>query len=185
MKTMELNFKMVLLFGTFIVLSGLIVSGLIFEKEPSTSSSGSSYPNMASGSGLNTPAAKPDPAVVSEEEPKETKSLPVVTLPVVTSQVKEFVPEFDDEWCKSKYPEYNGEKISLASHEFIVKDQKGSKITDYDELSLKLAPTSNNSSQLEKDFKFKDGYVDVKGIGPMKIKSVKFTFAEPEPSKGK
>ncbi len=180
MKTMGLNLKMVLLFTALLVLSGVIVTGLIGSDDKKVKAKNTVNSTLSTDADANQSEPEKKTEIsssrsdenISDEVPAE------VAVDAVSSRVKVFEPEFDDAWCKAHCPGYTGKNISLSSEDIVIIDKKGSKITDYNELSLKLAPgiSSARRTDLEKDYHFEDAYINVKGIGPMKIKAIKFSY---------
>jgi hypothetical protein len=183
MKTLDLNYKMILLLTTLLALSAMIVSGLVSADGPANADG--AYSNdltqdLLSPPAPSTPEKKSVPVTPKQEEkPAATSSLSVVTLETASSKVTSFVPEFDEEWCKARYPEYIGKKINLGAEDLVIVDKSGSRITDYNELSLKLSPglEASKAGIVEKDYKFNDNaYVAVKGVGPMKLRAIRFSY---------
>ncbi len=172
MKTVELNFKMMLLSGAFLLMSAMLVNGFL---SPGQSLGVNSFEVLKAGMTADNP--EPENRIIGaplytgeqRNEPAQAQ------LAVVNSQVLGFVPEFDEAWCKQHYPQMK--HISLNAEDLVFKDKHGVKITDYDALSLQLAPVvSGNQERVERTHHFEDAYVDVKGVGPLKIKSIRLTF---------
>ncbi len=173
---MDLNFRIILLSTTLLVLSGMLINGLV-APDLSSAQDMSLYSDM--GAHMITPQ-QPAPEKKIIEGPitnseDGTKDMPVLAA-VVSSEVISFVPQFDENWCKDRYPGIEGKKISLNSEDIIIKNKNGTKITDYQSLCLQLAPTEPIATSIERTYAFDDAYVDVKGIGPMKINSIRFTY---------
>jgi hypothetical protein len=180
MKTLDLNYKMILLLTTLLALSAIIVSGLVSPDGPGSPSEGYSVAlNSSSPAPVNkvvTPAA--DLKKEEKQSPAAT-SLSVVTMQTASSKVRSFAPEFDEEWCKARYPGFLDRKISLGAEDLVIVDKSGSRITDYNELSLKLSPglDAAGAGVVEKDYRFNDNaYVAVKGVGPVKLRAVRFSY---------
>lgn len=181
MKTLDLNYKMVLLLTTLLALSAMIVSGLVSTDGPANPDG--TYSNSLTQDLVIPPTPEKKSVQLTpqqEEKPVSTgSSLSVVTLETASSKVRSFVPEFDEEWCKARYPQYIGKKISLGAEDLVIVDKSGSRITDYNELSLKLSPgiEASKAGIVEKDYKFNDNaYVAVKGVGPMKLRAIRFSY---------
>jgi hypothetical protein len=171
---MDLNLKIVLLSITFLVLSAMFVSGLM---SPSYSAVETESFTVLNSSMASTNQPDPEKRVISAplSSEKDNTQTPVVMTTVVSSEVKSFVPEFDEKWCQEHYPDMSQKKIALNCEDIVIKDKDGRTITDYQTLSLQLAPM-NNEVMTERAQRFEDAYVDVKGVGPLKINSIRFTY---------
>jgi hypothetical protein len=176
MRTMDLNVRIVLLGITFLVLSGMVLNGLMAPSHHAAMSGLDSYPILSS-SFVSDNQPEPEKRVISAPLNMENNNqvqAPVVAT-VVSSEVKAFYPEFDEEWCKTQYPDIANKQIELNSEDMVIRNKNGERITDYQALSLQLAPSGTEEST-EKAYSFDDAYVHVKGIGPMKINAIRFQF---------
>lgn len=171
MKTAELSYKMVILFTVMFVLSGVIITGLISPNNDA-SKNFNAYRELTANV-TNSPSPKPE---------AETKMAPAASdikpaeMAVVSSQVKDFTPEFDEAWCKANCPAYTGQTIRLSSQDLVIVDEKGNNITNYDELVLKSAPVSTTEKRSVAKHSFSNGFIHVKGIGPMKVNAIAFNY---------
>jgi len=170
---MGFNFRALWIAGTLVLLSTLLLSSLL---SMNASTEVTVLPVLQSGMGVKT--TESDQKVLGAQLNKDKQDEPVLAE-VVSCHVTGFVPEFDDAWCSAHYPAYVGQKITLANGDILIKDRRGKKLADYETLSLEMAPVSLVGEPMAKK-QFEDAYIDVRGMGLMKIKSIQFNYSVPE-----
>jgi len=111
-----------------------------------------------------------------------------INLSALHMNIKQRLTVFDNDWLKAKFPNPSEDKhfqIKGNNNEILIKDKDGNRITDLYELDNQL-PHDNWKEELNKEHEYKwdDAYIDVEGIGTIKLLSIKYVYdvqmTEPE-----
>jgi len=102
-----------------------------------------------------------------------------INLQAFGVNIKQRLPEFDIEWFKANFPNPTEEQhfhIAGNNNEILIKDKNGNRITDLYELENKLPCEWKDEQDREYEYKWEDAYIDVEGLGAIKILSFKFIY---------
>jgi hypothetical protein len=172
MNTSELNVRMGVLAVILLLISTVILTGLLSPNHDAPKNFNAYQQLAASVTHLDEPQKESETSSITGQ----LKEKQAMHLMVVNTHVKGFIPEFDEAWCRAHCPAYKGQTISLQSKDLVVTDEKGNNITNYDELVMKSSPTVNDQKQSVSRHLFSNGFIHVKGIGPMKINAISFDY---------
>jgi hypothetical protein len=112
-----------------------------------------------------------------------------VNLSALHTNIKQRQTIFDNDWFVKNIPNPNPGteqrfEIKGNNNEILILDSVGNKITDLYELDSKLPHDWKNEADREHEYKWDDAYMEVKGLGAIKILSLKYVYdvqmTEPE-----
>jgi len=110
-----------------------------------------------------------------------------INLSALHLHIKQRLTVFDNDWLKLNFPATSEEQhfqIKGLANEIIIKDKAGNKITDLHELDNKLPHEWKDELNKEYEYKWDDAYIDVEGLGAIKLLSMKYVYdvqmTEPE-----
>jgi hypothetical protein len=110
-----------------------------------------------------------------------------INLSALHMNIKQRQTVFDNDWFKAKFPNPSSDQqfqIKGNNNEILIKDKDGNKITDLYELDNKLPHEWKDELNKEHEYKWDDAYIEVEGLGVIKILSLKYVYdvqmTEPE-----
>lgn len=102
-----------------------------------------------------------------------------INLSALHMNIKQRETVFDDNWIKNKLPALTADQqfqINGNNNEILIKDKDGNKITDLYELDNKLPHEWKDDLNKEHEYKWDDAYIQVEGLGSIKILSLKYIY---------
>lgn len=101
-----------------------------------------------------------------------------VDINALSYDVKERDIILDNEWLRDKNlkNEISSPTISSNENEILIYDSSGKVITDFYKMKMNLPHEWKEAKELEHNYNFTDGFIDIPNLGKVKINSVKFTY---------
>jgi hypothetical protein len=102
-----------------------------------------------------------------------------INLSSIHFDIKSRLTNFDNDWFKRTYPNPSTNmsfQIKGMNKDILIKDSAGNKITDMFELDNKLPHEWKEERNKEHEYKYTDAYMDIEGLGPVKLLSIKYTY---------
>lgn len=102
-----------------------------------------------------------------------------INLLVCNKNIKQIHPTYDNEWFYLKYQipiEDQHYEINSNNNEILIMDIDRNRISDLYELESKLPHDFKDELNKEYEYKWADAYIDVKELGLLKIKSLKYIY---------
>ena len=102
-----------------------------------------------------------------------------INLSTLHFNIKQRLTEFDNDWFKANFPTPSSEQrfqIKGNNNEILINNKDGNKITDLYELDHKLPHMWKNELDKVHEYKWDDAYIDVEGLGAIKISSLKYVY---------
>jgi hypothetical protein len=102
-----------------------------------------------------------------------------INLSTLGFKIKKRLPVIDNDWFKSQYPDPSiseNYEIIGNNNEILIKDKDGNKITDFYELDNQLPHEWKNEEDKEHEYKWDNAYIEVRGLGYIKISSLKYVY---------
>ena len=110
-----------------------------------------------------------------------------INLSALHINIKKRLTIFDNDWLKLNIPTTEKEQhfqIKGLANEIVIKDKEGNRITNLHELDNKLPHEWKDELNREYEYKWDDAYIDVEGLGAIKLLSMKYVYdvqmTEPE-----